>query len=112
MNGGGKDITDARDVTVKMQHSFLEVPQNNYRARRDDPRVGYFGAQVDDLTSISSTPYRDFISRWYLEKKNPNAKLSEPVEPIVFWIENTTPLESRTIIKSEECPGGKKCGRK
>ncbi|MGV3761105.1 zinc-dependent metalloprotease [Parapedobacter sp.] len=99
MNGGGKDITDARYVTVRMQHSFLEVPQNNYRPRRDDPRVGYFGAEVDDLTSISPTPYRDFISRWYLEKKNPNAKLSEPVEPIVFWIENTTPLEYRPIIK-------------
>src|SRR5690606_8505283 len=99
MNGGGKDITDARYVTVRMQHSFLEVPQNNYRPRRDDPQVGYFGAQVDDLTSLSPTPYRDFISRWYLEKKDPNAKLSEPVEPIVFWIENTTPLEYRPIIK-------------
>lgn len=99
MNGGGKDITDARYVTVRMQHSFLEVPENNYRPRRDDPRVGYFGAQVDDLTSVSPTPYRDFISRWHLEKKNPNAKLSEPVEPIVFWIENTTPYEYRPIIK-------------
>src|SRR5690606_14482161 len=69
MNGGGKDITDARYVTVRMQHSFLEVPENNYRPRRDDPRVGYFGAQVDDLTSVSPTPYRDFISRWHLEKK-------------------------------------------
>ena len=99
MNGGGKDITDARYVTVKMQYSFLEVPQNSYRPRRDDPRVGYFGAQVDDLTSISPTPYRDFISRWHLEKKDPNARVSEPVEPIVFWIENTTPLEYRPIIK-------------
>src|SRR5690606_11363669 len=100
MNGGGKDITDARYVTVRMQHSFLAVPENSYRPRRDDPRVGYFGAQVDDLTSISATPYRDFISRWNLEKKNPGAKISEPVEPIVFWIENTTPLEYRPIIKA------------
>src|SRR5690606_21208031 len=98
-NGGGKDITDARYVTIRMQHSFLKVPQNNYRPRQDDPRVGYFGAQVDDLTSISATPYRDFISRWHLEKKNPGAGISEPVEPIVFWIENTTPLEYRPIIK-------------
>lgn len=99
LNGGGKDITDARYVTVRMQHSFLAVPENSYRPRRDDPRVGYFGAQVDDLTSISATPYRDFISRWHLEKKNPGARISEPVEPIVFWIENTTPLEYRPIIK-------------
>jgi len=99
INTGGKDITDARYVRVKMQHSFLDVPKNDFRPRRDDPRVGYFGAEVDDLTSISSTPYKDFISRWYLKKKDLTAKLSEPVEPIVFWIENTTPLEYRDIIK-------------
>ncbi|WP_276089353.1 zinc-dependent metalloprotease [Pedobacter sp. JY14-1] len=99
MNGGGKDITDARYVRVKMQHSFMELPKNDFRARRDDPRVGYFGAEVEDLTSVSPTPYRDFISRWYLKKKDPSAKLSEPVEPIVFWIENTTPVEYRAIIK-------------
>lgn len=99
LNGGGKDITDARYVSVSMQHSFLEVPDNDFRPRRDDPRVGYFGAEVNDLTTTSATPYRDFISRWNLEKKNPNAKLSEPVEPIVFWIENTTPVEYRQIVK-------------
>ncbi|RZK58824.1 MAG: DUF5117 domain-containing protein [Pedobacter sp.] len=99
LNGGGKDITDARYVRVKMQHSFLEVPKNDFRPRRDDPRVGYFGAEVDNLTSLSPTPFKDFISRWSLVKKDPSAKLSEPVEPIVFWIENTTPIEYRPIIK-------------
>nr|WP_199080250.1 zinc-dependent metalloprotease [Pedobacter sp. ASV19] len=99
LNGGGKDITDARYIRVKMQHSFLEVPKNDFRPRRDDPRVGYFGSEVDNLTSLSSTPYKDFISRWNLKKKDPSAALSEPVEPIVFWIENTTPLEYRPIIK-------------
>jgi hypothetical protein len=99
LNFGDKDITDARYVSVRMQHTFLEVPQNDYRPRRDDPRVGYFGAEVDDLTSLSYTPYKDFISRWYLKKKDPNAAVSEPVEPIVFWIENTTPVELRPIIK-------------
>lgn len=99
LNGGGKDITDARYVRVKMQHSFLEVPKNDFRARRDDPRVGYFGSEVDNLTSLSPAPYKDFISRWNLKKKDPSAALSEPVEPIVFWIENTTPLEYRPIIK-------------
>lgn len=99
LNGGGKDITDARYVRIKMQHSFLEVPKNDFRPRRDDPRVGYFGSEVDNLTSLSPTPYKDFISRWNLKKKDPSATLSEPVEPIVFWIENTTPLEYRPIIK-------------
>ncbi len=98
-NGGGKDITDARYNRVKMQHTFLEVPKNDFKPRRDDPRVGYFGSEVDDLTSIKPTPYKDIINRWHLVKKEQYAAISEPVEPIVWWIENTTPLELKLIIK-------------
>ncbi|HYF32298.1 MAG TPA: zinc-dependent metalloprotease [Chitinophagaceae bacterium] len=97
-NPGGKDITDARYVRVCMQHSFIEMPQNNYRARRDDPRVGYFISEVNDQTTMSATPFRDVIHRWHLEKKDPSAAMSEPVEPIVWWIENTTPVEYRSIV--------------
>lgn len=99
MNGGGKDITDARYVRVKMQHSFIAIPKNDFRPRPDDPRVGYFGQEVDDLTSISPAPYKDFINRWNLVKKDPAAAISEPVEPIVYWVENKTPVEYRQIIK-------------
>ncbi|MFT3904610.1 MAG: zinc-dependent metalloprotease [Niabella sp.] len=100
INTGGVDITDARYNTVRFQHSFIAMPENDdFRPRRDDPRVGYFGAKVDDVTSLKAAPYKDFISRWKLVKKNPNAAVSEPVEPIVFWIENTTPYEYREIIK-------------
>lgn len=98
-NSGGADITDARYNRVKIQHSFIAMPVNDYKPRRDDPRIGYFGAEVQDLTSLSATPYKDFISRWHLVKKDPGAALSEPVEPIVFWIENTTPVEYRQIVK-------------
>ena len=95
---GGADITDARYVRVRMQHSLMELPKNNFKPRRDDPRVGYFGQQVTDQTSISATPYKDNINRWNLVKKDPTAALSEPVEPIVFWVENTTPHEYRQTI--------------
>jgi Met-zincin/Domain of unknown function (DUF5117) len=97
-NGGGKDITDARYVRIRMQHTFLEMPKNDYRPRRDDPRVGFFSSEVNDQTSLSATPFRDVIHRWSLVKKDPTAALSEPVEPIVWWIENTTPVEYRPII--------------
>jgi len=99
-NGGGKDITDARYVRVKLQHSFLEVPVNDFKPRMDDPRIGYFTQEVDDLTSNEIINYRDVINRWYLKKKDPSAALSEPVEPITFWVENTTPVEYRSIIKA------------
>lgn len=94
----GPDVTDARYVRVRMQHSFIEMPKNNFRARRDDPRVGYFTQQRNDQTSISPTPYKDMINRWGLVKKDPSAAVSEPVEPLVYWIENTTPLEYRQTI--------------
>lgn len=99
-NSGGNDIADARFNRVRIQHSFLEVPENNgFMPRKDDPRVGYFSEEMTDLTSIRPTPFWDYIHRWNLQKKDPSAALSEPVEPIVWWIENTTPYEYRQTIK-------------
>ena len=96
---GQRDITDSRFVSVRLQHSLVKVPDNDYQPRIDDPRVGYFVEYVTDLTSHSHAPYRDLITRWDLQKKDPDAELSEPVEPIVWWIENTTPVEIRDSIK-------------
>lgn len=97
---GSQAVTDSRNVSVKVQHSFIEVPKNTFKPRFDDPRVGYFNQEVTDMTSASVTPYRDVINRWHLEKKDPSAAISEPVEPIVWWIENTTPHEFRNTIKA------------
>lgn len=97
-NGGDKSITDARYVRVKIQHSFIAMPKNDYKPRFDDPRVGFFTSEMDDMTSAKAAPYHDLIHRWDLVKKNPGAALSEPVEPIVWWVENTTPVELRQII--------------
>ena len=99
VNRGGPDVTDARYITITVQHSLIEMPENGFQPRFDDPRVGYFTQQVTDLTSTSATPYRDLVNRWHLVKKNPDAALSEPVEPITFWIENTTPEELRPTIR-------------
>ncbi len=98
-NGGGPEITDARNVSLKIQHTFIEMPDNDYQARFADPRVGYFTDQVTDLTSTSVTPWRDQVHRWNLVKKNPGAAMSDPVEPITWWIENTTPVELRPAIR-------------
>ena len=98
-NRGGPGVTDPRAVHMVIQHSFIAAPKNNYNPRYDDPRVGYFMTQVTDLTSTDNTPYRDLIHRWNLVKKEPSVPVSEPVEPIVFWIENTTPTEFRPAVK-------------
>jgi hypothetical protein len=97
--GGGREVTDPRNVMVRVQHTLIEVPQNDYRPRFDDARVGYFTQQVNNMTSAAAAPFRDVINRWHLVKKDPSAAVSEPVEPIVFWIENTTPIEFRDVIR-------------
>jgi predicted Zn-dependent protease len=95
---GAADITDPRYIRVRMQHSFIEMPNNGFRSRKDDQRVGYFMDQVTNMTSTSPVPYKDMIHRWNLVKKDPTAALSEPIEPIIWWVENTTPLEYRQTI--------------
>lgn len=99
MNSGGIDVTDARSVNIKLHNSLIAMPENDYEVRYDDPRVGYFIDQITDLTSAKAAPYRDVIHRWHLKKKDPSAAVSEPVEPIVWWIENTTPKELRSYIR-------------
>jgi len=94
-----EDVTDSRYVSVRVQHSFIKLPEGEYTPRFDDPRVGFFVDRVTDLTDSSHTPFRDVITRWKLVKKDPDAELSDPVEPIVWWIENTTPMEFRDTIR-------------
>lgn len=96
---GNRELADPRYVSVQLQHAFVQLPDNDFMPRRDDPRVGYFSQQVDDLTSDRTVNFRDVINRWHLVKKNPGAEVSDPVEPIVWWIENTTPLEWRDTIR-------------
>lgn len=94
----GADITDPRNVSVRVYHSLIAMSDNDYEPRFDDPRVGYFTTEVTDLTSFSPTPYRDLIHRWNLKKKDPSATVSDPVEPITYWIENSTPADLRELI--------------
>ena len=95
---GGDDVTDARAITASVQHSFIKLPGAGYEPRLDDYRVGFFTDRVTNMTSRDPAPYRDLINRWHLVKKNPEMTVSDPVEPIVWWLENTTPLEFRDII--------------
>ena len=100
VNGGGEEVTDARAVSVSVQHSLIEMPANGFQPRFDDPRVGYFSEQVNDMTTTAAVNYRDLIHRWDLKKKDPAAAKSEPIKPIVWWIENTTPKEFRATIQA------------
>jgi hypothetical protein len=99
LNGGSAAVTDGRNVSIKVFHTFMNMPETDYSPRMDDARVGYFLTETNDMTTTNTVNYRDMIHRWKLVKKNPEAAISEPVTPITWWIENTTPLEWRETIK-------------
>ena len=97
---GDEDVTDSRAISVRVQHTLVAMPENEFQPRAADYRIGYFTDRLTDLTSREAAPYRDMINRWHLVKKDPSATVSDPVEPITWWIENTTPYEYRDMIES------------
>jgi len=98
-SSGSDAVEDSRYVSIKTFHTIVEMPDDDYQIRLDDQRVGYFLTQVDNLTDPGTTNYRDLINRWKLIKKDPSLEISEPVKPIIWWIENSTPIEWRETIK-------------
>ena len=94
-----EDVADPRNVSIQVRYSFIEMPDNNFDPWIEDQSIGYFSDRVTNLSSKDVTPYMDLIGKWDLQKKDPGKELSEPIKPILFWIENTTPLELRDYIK-------------
>ena len=94
-----EDAADPRNISISLRYSFIEMPKNDFVPRLADQRVGYFTERITDLSSTDVTPYADLINRWDLKKKNPEQELSDPVKPITFWMENTTPIELRDYIR-------------
>ncbi len=86
-------------VTVREHHSLVELPDNNYKPRRLDPRVGVFGVEFYDYASPITEPVeKRWISRHRLQKKDPNAAMSEPVKPIIYYVDNGTPEPIRSAL--------------
>ena len=94
-----EDAADPRNISISLRYSFIQMPENDFEPRIADQRIGYFTDRITNLTSKDLTPYGDLINKWNLQKKNPEKDLSEPVKPITFWMENTTPIELRPYIK-------------
>ncbi len=94
-------VPDYRSLNIRVHYSLSELPENNgYVPRLADDRVGYLTTVYRDFSNLNgNSQLVRYINRWHLEKQDPNAPLSPPKKPIVFWIENTTPLEYREAIK-------------
>jgi hypothetical protein len=83
-----------------MKYELSALRTTGYRPRVADDRVGhYHTVQQDFNTDRAASPYVRYIARWHLEKADSSATISAPKEPIVFWLENTIPVEYREWIK-------------
>jgi hypothetical protein len=86
-------------ITLRMHHSFVELPDNNYQPRQYDIRSGYFGISYFDYGSDISEPIQKMIiNRHRLFKKDPTAAMSEPVKPIIYYLDNGTPEPIRSAL--------------
>jgi hypothetical protein len=87
-------------ASVVMHYSMVRLPENKLMPRLYDPRVGFFTiSQTDFGREEHKSLVRRYITRWRLEKKDPRLALSEPVKPIVFWIDPATPRKWRDYVK-------------
>jgi len=92
--GGGLGVTAMRgtSATVVLHHSMVRLPEKPMMPRLFDERVGYFTtAQMDYTADEYRARSVRYIARWRLEKKDPSAAMSEPVKPIVYYIDSATP---------------------
>ena len=102
-SGRGSDpsVVDSRGLTLVVHYSLCRLPDPMYRPRPADNRVGHFLSAVKDFGSNNpDTQFVRQINRWRLEKANPRAKLSPPKKQIVWWVEDTVPIELRPYVEA------------
>ena len=91
---------DPHSLSVREHHSFLAMPAPGYEALEQDPRVGFISVSFQDFSQPYDQPLtRYLVQRWRLQKKDPNAALSEPVKPIVFYLDRAIPEPVRSAAR-------------
>jgi hypothetical protein len=86
-------------ITVRQHHSLVELPGPGFRPRAFDPRAGYFPVSYFDYATPVTEPIdKKWIPRHRLQKKNPEAAVSEPVRPIVYYLDRGAPEPIRSAL--------------
>jgi hypothetical protein len=95
-----RSVTPTPDlVTVAQHHSFVALPDLGFEKRPYDPRSGaYSFSYYDYATPVSSPLEKRYVARHRLEKKDPNAAVSEAVTPIIYYLDNGTPEPVRSAL--------------
>jgi hypothetical protein len=90
---------DPRSMFVSFYYSFAELPANPMASRPADERVGHFTtSRVDYSDDVAPKTREHIVNRWRLEKKDPAAAVSEPKEPIVYWVDKNVPEKYRKSV--------------
>ncbi|HEU5181602.1 MAG TPA: zinc-dependent metalloprotease [Candidatus Polarisedimenticolia bacterium] len=94
-------LPDPRYLEALVDYTFFRLPDNGFRPRPADERIGGFDTGYKDYTGVDhrDTAFRYLFLKWGLEKKDPDAALSAPKEPIVFYVDKATPPEWRGRVK-------------
>lgn len=89
----------SESFTLRMHHSFVQLPDDQYEPRAFDPRSGYYErSYADYATPIDQPLIKRFITRHRLEKKDPAAAMSEPVEPIIYYLDRGAPEPIKSAL--------------
>ncbi|MBA4218683.1 MAG: metallopeptidase [Methylibium sp.] len=92
---------DPRSMFFSFVYSFRALPEQPAAVRHADPRLGHFTESYSNLgDDLKANPRVHLVARWRLEKKDPAAALSEPVQPIVYWLDKNIPPKYREAIKA------------
>ena len=94
-------VPDPRSFFVGFVYNFAKLPDLAMAARKTDPRLGHFFEVVTDLsTDIKANPRLHYVKRWRLDKADPQSALSEPSQPIVYWLDKNIPVVYRESVKA------------
>ncbi|MDX6578287.1 MAG: hypothetical protein QOE96_4240 [Blastocatellia bacterium] len=86
-------------ITVREHVSFVELPPPGFKTRVNDPRAGYSGiSYMDFATPISEPINKRYLSHHRLQKKDPSAAMSDPVKPIVYYVDRGAPEPVRSAL--------------
>ncbi len=86
-------------ITLRIHHSFVQLPDNNYKPRVFDARSGFISTSYFDYSTPVTEPINKmFIIRHRLQKKDPSSAMSEPVKPIIYYLDNGTPEPIRSAL--------------
>ena len=98
--GVGNVASTGEAATIRLHHSFVQLPElGEYTPRAFDPRAGYGAMSYADYSAPLGEDMRvRFIRRHRLEKRDPSAAVSEPVEPIVYYLDPGAPEPIRTAL--------------